>query len=92
MFAKVKTLTGKFTPRMGTLRSGEGRMIKDEEGVKDRWREYTEELYKKYLRVKEEQMTKEVYKEEPVILESEVEWAIRQLRDNKAPEADGKFI
>ena len=34
MFAKVKMLTGKFTPRMGTLRGGEGSMIKDEEGVK----------------------------------------------------------
>ena len=45
MFAKVKMLTGKFTPRMGTLRSGEGNVIKDEEGVKERWREYTEELY-----------------------------------------------
>ena len=39
--------------------------------------------------MKEEQLTKEVYDKEPVILESEVEWAIRQLKDNKAPGTDG---
>jgi hypothetical protein len=89
MFAKVKMMNGKFTPRMGTLRGGEWSMIKDGEGVKERWREYTEELYRKDLRVKDEQLTKEVYEKEPVILESEVEWAICQLKDNKAPGMDG---
>jgi len=55
MYAKVKKLTGKFTPRMGTLRGRDGNTIKDEAGTKERWKEYTEELYKKNSRVMEEQ-------------------------------------
>ena len=58
----------------------------------ERWKEYTEELYKKDSRVMEEQNKTEAYEKEPAILEGEVEWAIRQLKDNKAPGTDGIHI
>src|SRR6218665_3257836 len=35
----------KFTPRMGYLKSRDGKVIGDEEGMKSRWKEYSEELY-----------------------------------------------
>ena len=45
MFSKVKEITRKFTPIMGSLKSRDGKVIRDEEGMKNRWKEYSEELY-----------------------------------------------
>src|SRR5678815_4382393 len=52
MFSKVREITRKNTPRMGSLKAGDGHIIADEEGMKKRWKEYTEELYKEDKRVK----------------------------------------
>src|SRR6218665_3873798 len=49
MFSKVKEITRKFTPRMGSLKSRDGKVIGDEEGMKSRWKEYSEELYKRIV-------------------------------------------
>ena len=89
MFAKVKEITKKFTPRMGSLKSEDGVVIGDEEGMKKRWKEYTEELYSEDKRVKKEVIDITNYEKEPEVMEAEVEWAIRQLKDNKASGQDG---
>ena len=34
---------------MGTVKDRNGRDLVDAEEIKNRWKEYTEELYKKYL-------------------------------------------
>ena len=88
MFEKVRAITKKPTPKMGSLKTRDGRIIGDEEGMKKRWREYSEELYSEDKRVK-----KEIYDltddgKEPEVMEAEVEWAIKQLKDNKAPGSD----
>ena len=54
MFSKVREITRKITPRMGSLKSRDGHIIADEEGMKNRWKEYTEELYSEDKRVKKE--------------------------------------
>src|ERR1700733_11359088 len=89
MFAKVKEITKKFTPRIGSLKSEDGVVIGDEEGMKKRWKEYTEELYSEDKRVKKEVIDITNYEKEPEVMEAEVEWAIRQLKDNKASGQDG---
>jgi len=44
---KVKEITGKFTPRLGGLKSEGGRNTTDSSGIKARWKEYIENLYKR---------------------------------------------
>ena len=61
LFTKVRTITGKFTPRMGSMKNGNGNMITDEEGVKKRWREYTETLYSVDKQVTQEPLISEEY-------------------------------
>ena len=85
LFSKVRTITGKFTTRMGSMKSGNSNVIDREEGVKNRWREYTESLYSVDKSVTEKELTSQEYVKEPEVLQREVEWAIKQLKDNKAP-------
>ena len=49
--------------------------LTETEGIKKRWQQYTEKLYKKDLL-------------EPDILECEVKWALESITTNKASGAD----
>src|SRR6218665_2464266 len=89
IFSKVKEITRKFSPRMSSLKSRDGKVIRDEVGKKNRWREYSEELYSEDKRIEKEQTDTRDYEMEPEVMEAEVEWAIKQLKDNKAPGQDG---
>jgi hypothetical protein len=71
---------------MGSLKASDGHIIADEEGMKKRWKEYTEELYSEDKRVKVGKIEVTEYENEPEVMEAEVDWAIKQLKDNKAPE------
>jgi len=55
MFSKVKEITRKFTLRMGSLKSRDGKVIGDEKGMKNRWKNYLEELYSEDKKVEKEQ-------------------------------------
>jgi len=46
-FKKVKQITGKVTPKISGVKNRDGELVMEEEQVKSRWKEYTEELYKK---------------------------------------------
>ena len=46
---KIGDIKGTFCPKMGTLKDINGRNLVDTEEIKKRWKEYTEELYEKYL-------------------------------------------
>src|SRR6218665_2907635 len=89
MLSKVKEITRKFTPRMGSLKSRDGKVIGDEEGMKTRWKEYSEELYSEDKRIEKEQTYTTDFEMEPEVMEAEGEWAIKQLKNNKAPGQDG---
>ena len=39
-----------FAPKMGTIKDRNGRDLVEAEDIKKRWKEYTEELYKKRRR------------------------------------------
>ena len=56
--------------------------------IKKRWQEYTEELYKKYLRDPDNH-DDVVTNLEPDILECEVKWALESITMNKASGGDG---
>ena len=46
---KMRDTKGTFRAKMGTIKDRNGRDLTEAEGIKKRWQEYTEELYKKDL-------------------------------------------
>ena len=73
---------------MGTIKDRNGRDLENTEEIKKRWKEYTEELYKKILM---NQITMMILSShpEPDILECEVKWALGSTAVNKASGCDG---
>jgi hypothetical protein len=87
LYAYVKQKRKPFSARQGTVKDRDGIELSDQQAIKDRWREYTEELYDCTNEYQDDHGDQ--VQLEPDVLESEVEWAIRQLPNNKAPGVDG---
>ena len=49
LFKKIRDTKGIFHAKMGSIKDRNGMDLTDTEDIKKRWREYTEELYKKDL-------------------------------------------
>ena len=49
LFKKIRDTKGIFHEKMGAIKDGNGMDLTEEEDIKKRWQEYTEELYKKDL-------------------------------------------
>ena len=49
LFKKIRDTKGTFHAKMSTIKDRNGTDLIEEEDIKKRWQEYTEELYKKYL-------------------------------------------
>ena len=64
-----------------------GMDLTEAEDIKERWQEYTEELYKKDLHVPDNH-DGVITDLEPDILECEVKWALRTITTNKASGGD----
>ena len=47
LFKKIRDTTGIFHAKMGTIKDRNGMDLREAEDIKNRWQEYTEELYKK---------------------------------------------
>ena len=62
--------------------------ITEAEGIMKRWREYTEELYEKYLHDPDNHYGVMTHLQ-PDILECEVKWALERINTNKASGDDG---
>ena len=62
--------------------------LTEAEDIKKSWKEYTEELYKKYLHDPDNH-DGVITHLEPDILESKVKWALGSITMNKASEGDG---
>ena len=70
---------------MGSIKDRNGMDLIEAEDIKKRWREYTEELYKKDLHDEDGVITHL----EPDILECEVKWALGSITINNASGSDG---
>ena len=53
---KIRDTKGKFHTKMGSIKDRSGMDLTEAEGIKKRWQEYTEELYKKDLHDQGNQM------------------------------------
>ena len=49
LFKKIRDTKGTFHAEMGSIKDRNGMDLTEEEDIKKRWQEYTEELYKKEL-------------------------------------------
>ena len=49
LFNKIRDTKGTFHAKMGTIKERNNMDLTEEEDIKKRWQEYTEELYKKHL-------------------------------------------
>jgi len=63
-------------------------LVTEAENIKNRWQEYTEELYKKDLHDPDNH-NGVITDLEPDILECEVKWALESITTNKASGDDG---
>ena len=71
---------------MGTIKDRNGMELTEAEDIKNRWQEYTEDLYKKDLHDPDKH-DGVITHLEPDILE--VKWALGSITMNKASEGDG---
>ena len=72
---------------MGTIKDRNGIDLTEAEGIKKRWQEYTEELYKKDLHDPDNHDGVTTHLE-PDIVECEVKWALGSITTNKASGGD----
>ena len=73
---------------MGTIKDRGGMDLTEAEGIKKRWQEYTEELYRKDFH-ESDNHGGVITLLEPDILECEVKWALGSITMNKVSGVDG---
>ena len=87
LFKKVRDTKGTFHAKMGTIKKRNGMDLTEAEEIKNRWQEYTEELYKKDNDPDNHDGV--ITHLESDILECEVKWALGSITTNKASGGDG---
>ena len=51
LFKKIRDTKGTFHAKMGTIKDRNGMDLTEAEDIKNRWQEYTDELYKKIFMI-----------------------------------------
>ena len=87
-FKKIRDTKGTFHAKMGSIKDRNGMDLTEEEDIKRKWQEYTEELYKKEPHDPDNH-DGVINHIEPDILECEVKWALGSITTNKASGGDG---
>ncbi|XP_049799700.1 uncharacterized protein LOC126235007 [Schistocerca nitens] len=85
LYKKIREIKGKFQAKIGMIKDRNRKDLSEAEDVKERWAEYVEDLYKKELH-NDRAPTADVnvnLELEPDILESEIQWALENMADNK---------
>ena len=88
LFKKIGDTKKTFHTRMVVINDRKGKDLTEAENIKKRWKEYTEELYKKGLNDLDNH-DGVVTHLEPDILECEVKQALGSITMNKASGGDG---
>ena len=87
LFKKTGDIKGTFHARMGTIKDRNSKGLTEAEEIKQRWQEYTEEIYKKGLNDLDNHNSVVTHLE-PGILEYKVKWALGSIATNKASGGD----
>ena len=88
LLKKIRDTKRTFHAKMGSIKDRNGMDVTEEEDIKKRWQENTEELYKKELHYQDNH-DGVITHLEPDILECEVKWAFGSITMNKASGGDG---
>ena len=88
LFKKIRDTKGTFPAKMGSIKDRNDMDLTEAEDIKNRWQEYTEDLYKKDL-PDPDNHNGVITDLEPDILECEVKWALESITTNKASRGDG---
>ena len=88
LFKKIRDPKGAFHTKMGSIKDRNGMDLTEAEDIKKRWKEYTEELYKKELHGPDNH-NGVITHLEPDILECQVKRALGSITTNKASGGDG---
>ena len=86
LFKKIRDTKGTFHAKMGKIKNRNGMALTEAEGIKKRWEEYREKLYKKDLHDPDNH-DGVITDLEPDILECEVKWALGSITRNKVAAA-----
>ena len=84
LFKKIRDTKGIFHAKMGSIKDRNGTDLREAEDIKERWQEYTKELYKKDFHDTDNHNDLQ-----PDILECEVKWALGSITKTKASGSDG---
>ena len=90
LFKKIRDTKGTFHAKMGS-KDRNCKDIIEAENIKKRWKEHTQELYKKDLHNLHNH-SGAITHLEPDILECEVKWTLGSITMNKASEGDGILV
>ena len=85
VFKKIRATKGIFHAKMDSIKDRNGMDLTEAEDIKNRWQEYTEEPYKKYLH-NQDNHDGVITHLEPDIQECKVKWALGRITMNKASE------
>ena len=88
LFKKIRDTKGTFHAKMGSIKDRNGMDLAEAVDIKKRWKDYTEELYKKDLHHQDNHHGVITHLQ-PDILECEVKWALESITTNKASGGDG---
>ena len=88
LFKKIRDTKGIFHVKMGTVKDRNSMDLTEAEDINKRWQEYTEELYKKYVRDPDNHDGMITHLE-PDILSCKVKWVLGSITTNKASGGDG---
>ena len=84
---KIRDTKGTFHAKMGTIKDRKGMDLTEAEDIKERWQEYTEELYKKDLQDLDNH-DGVITHLQPDVLECKVNWVLGCITMNKASGSD----
>ena len=88
LLKKIRDTKGTFHAKMGLIKDRNGMDLTEAKDIKKRWKEYTEELYKKDLHDPDNH-DGVITHLEPDVLECEVKWALESITTNEASGGDG---
>ena len=84
---KIGDIKGTLHARIGMIKDRNGKDLTETKEIKQRWQEYTEELYRKGLNDPDNH-DGVITHLEPDILECEIKWALGSISMNKASGGD----